>query len=50
MDHNQNRMKKLDLLGGIGAGVLRAGLALVFTRWLEPFAMPTLLVGILARG
>ena len=28
MDPNRNRLKQLDLLGGLGAGVLGAGLAL----------------------
>ncbi len=50
MDPYENRLKRLDLLGGLGAGVLGAGLALLFARWLEPFAMPALLIGILAHG
>ena len=50
MDSNQTRLKQLDLLGGLGAGILGAGLALVFAQWLEPFAIPALLVGILSHG
>lgn len=50
MDSNPNRLKRLDLLGGFGAGVLGAGLALIFAQWLEPFAVPALLIGILAHG
>lgn len=50
MDPDQNRLKQLDLLGSFGAGVLGAGLALVFARWLEPFAIPALLIGVLTHG
>lgn len=50
MDSKPNRLKRLDLLGGFGAGVLGAGLALVFAHWLEPFAIPALLIGILTHG
>lgn len=47
---NQNRLKRLELLGGIGAGVLGAGLALLFAKWLYPFAIPALLAGIACHG
>lgn len=50
MDPVQNRLKQLDLLGGIGAGVLGAGLALLFAKWLQPFAVPALLIGIAVHG
>lgn len=50
MDAKQNKLKQLDLLGGLGAGVLGAGLALLFANWLEPYAVPALLVGIVAHG
>lgn len=43
-------MKRLDLLGGVGAGVLGAGISLLLTQWLQPFAVPALLIGILAHG
>lgn len=46
----QNRIKRLDLLGGIGAGILGAGLALLFAKWLQPFALPALVVGIVSHG
>jgi hypothetical protein len=50
MDNNLNRIKRLDLLGGIGAGVLGAGLALLFANSLQRFAVPALLIGIAAHG
>jgi hypothetical protein len=50
MNLDQNRLKQLDLLGGLGAGVLGAGLALLFARRLEPFAVPALVIGIVAHG
>lgn len=50
MDINYERIKRLDLLGGVGAGVLGAGIALMFASSLQPFAVPALLIGILAPG
>jgi hypothetical protein len=50
VDSNPDRLKRLDLLGGFDAGVLGAGLALVFAQWLEPFPIPALLIGILPHG
>ena len=50
MDAKQNKLKQLDLLGGLGAGVLGAGIALLFASSLAPYAVPALLVGILAHG
>lgn len=47
---DQERIKRLDLLGGLGAGVLGAGLALLFAQWLAPFAIPVLILGIGAHG
>lgn len=47
---NQNQIKRLELLGGLGAGVLGAGLALLFAKWLEPYAVPALLLGIVTHG
>ncbi len=50
MDINYERTKRLDLLGGVGAGVLGAGIALLFASSLQPFAVPALLIGIVAHG
>jgi hypothetical protein len=50
MDINYERIRRLDLLGGVGAGVLGAGIALLFPSSLQPFAVPALLIGILAHG
>ena len=47
---NQDRIKRMDLLGGLGAGILGGGLALLFARWLESFALPALLLGIATHG
>lgn len=47
---NQDRIKRMDLLGGLGAGILGGGLALLFARWLESFAVPALLLGIATHG
>lgn len=47
---NQSEIKRLNLLGGIGAGVLGGGLALLFSEWLKPFTIPALVLGIVAHG
>lgn len=47
---NQDRIKRMDLLGGLGAGILGGGLALLFARWLESFAVPALLLGVATHG
>jgi hypothetical protein len=40
----------LELLGGVGAAILGAGVALVFRYVLAPLAVPLLLVGLVAHG
>ncbi|WP_194721469.1 hypothetical protein [Noviherbaspirillum malthae] len=50
MDKKQDRLKQLDLLSGLGAGVLGAGIALLFADCLESYAVPILLVGLIAHG
>lgn len=50
MDVTQKRLKKLELLGSFGAGILGAGIALVLVRWVQPYALPILMVGILSHG
>jgi hypothetical protein len=50
MDRNASRLKQLELLGGIGAGILGAGVALILAKWLTSYAIPILLIGIVAHG
>jgi Mn2+/Fe2+ NRAMP family transporter len=50
VEKKQNRLKRLDLLSGLGAGVLGAGIALSFAYRLESYAVPILLVGLIAHG
>lgn len=47
---NENKIKRLELLGGLGAGILGAGLALLFAKYLQEFAIPALLLGIVSHG
>lgn len=47
---SENRIKRLELLGGLGAGILGAGLALLFAEYLHAFAIPALLLGIVSHG
>jgi hypothetical protein len=44
------RVKAADLLSGLGAIVLGAGLALVAPTWLRAYALPTLIVGLVVHG
>jgi hypothetical protein len=50
MGSKLDRIKRLDLLGGLGAGFLGAGLALLFASHLQRLSVPALLVGIAAHG
>lgn len=50
MDTGQRRWKQLELLSGLGAGILGAGMALMLVQWLQPFALPLLMVGIVSHG
>ncbi len=43
-------IKKAELLSSLGAGVLGAGLALLAARLLAPYALPILLLGLVAHS
>jgi hypothetical protein len=45
-----SRLKRAELLSGVGAGVLGAGLALLFARSLARYAVLLLLLGLLTHG
>ena len=47
---NHERLKQLELLGGLGGAVLGGGVALLFAEWLRPFAVPALLTGVVAHA
>ena len=44
------RLKSAELLSIAGASVLGAGVALVFQRWLAPFAVAIALAGLIAHA
>jgi len=46
----ENRRKQAELLSTTGAGVLGAGIALVFADQLHTFAYPLLILGIVAHA
>lgn len=50
MDGDASRLKQLELLGGVGAGILGAGAALLFANWLLPYAVPVLIIGLVTHG
>jgi ABC-type spermidine/putrescine transport system permease subunit I len=50
MQIGRSREKRIDLVGSLGAGILGAGMALLFAGALERFAMPAVLVGIAVHG
>lgn len=47
---NQARLKQLELLGGLGGAVLGGGVALLFAEWLRPYALPAVVIGLVAHG
>lgn len=47
---SQDRLKQLELLGGVGGAILGGGVALLFGEWLRPFAVPAVVVGAAAHG
>jgi hypothetical protein len=46
----QDRLKQLELLGGLGGAVLGGGVALLFADWLRPYALPAVAIGVTAHG
>ena len=44
------RVKRAELLSSIGAGVLGAGIALLLTNFLSPYAIPILLIGLISHA
>lgn len=51
MDPEQiSRIKRAELLSSIGAGVLGAGIALLLTKFLAPYAIPILLIGLISHA
>lgn len=46
----QDRLKRLELLGGLGGAVLGGGVALLFAEWLRPYALPAVAIGVTAHG
>ena len=44
------RIKKAELLGGVGALVLGVGLGILLSSFLKPYAVPFLLVGLLMHA
>lgn len=44
------RIKKAELLSSIGAGVLGGGIALLLAKFLAPYAIPILLIGLVSHA
>ncbi len=45
-----SRIKRAELLSSIGAGVLGAGIALLLAKFLVPYAIPILLLGLVSHA
>lgn len=45
-----SRIKKAELLSSVGAGVLGGGIALLLTKFLTPYAIPILLIGLISHA
>jgi hypothetical protein len=46
----RSRLKRAELLGGVGALILGMGLGLLFARFLTPYTTPLLLTGLLMHA
>jgi len=44
------RIKRAELLSSIGAGVLGGGIALLLAKFLAPYAIPILLLGLISHA
>ena len=44
------RIKRAELLGGVGALVLGMGLGLLFSSFLKPYTVPIVIVGLLSHA
>lgn len=45
-NENKSRVKRAELLSGIGALLLGTGLGVLFSNFLKPYALPVLFVGL----
>lgn len=45
-----SRIKKAELLSSVGAGVLGAWIALLLAKFLMPYAIPILLIGLISHA
>ncbi|MCK6584747.1 MAG: hypothetical protein L6Q49_16760 [Anaerolineales bacterium] len=44
-----SRIKKAELLSSVGAGVLGGGITLLLAKFLTPYAIPILLIGLISH-
>lgn len=45
-----SRIKRAELLSSVGAGVLGSGIALLLAKFLMPYAIPILLLGLISHA
>jgi len=45
-----SRIKKAELLSSVGAGVLGGGITLLLAKFLVPYAIPILLIGLISHA
>ncbi len=45
-----SRIKKAELLASVGAGVLGGGITLLLAKFLVPYAIPILLIGLISHA
>jgi hypothetical protein len=50
LNQKTSRLKMADLMSGVGAVVLGMGLGLFFSRFLSPYTMPLILIGLLTHA
>jgi hypothetical protein len=50
VNQKTSRLKRAELLSGVGAVVLGTGLGLLFSRFLSPYTTPLILIGLLTHA
>ncbi len=50
VNQKTSRLKRAELLSGVGAVVLGMGIGLLFSRFLSPYTTPLILIGLLTHA
>jgi hypothetical protein len=50
VENSRKRLKKADLASGVGAGILGVGLGVLLFKFLKPFTVSILIIGLFLHG